>query len=58
MPHIKVSTRTLRGGLLAARTVGRFPRKEGSMQLMLWVVGWALLGLCALAPFFLWAVLA
>ena len=24
----------------------------------LWVVGWALLGLCALAPFFLWAVLA
>jgi hypothetical protein len=24
----------------------------------LWVVGWALLGSCALAPFFLWAVLA
>jgi hypothetical protein len=25
---------------------------------VLWVVGGALLGLCALAPFFLWAVLA
>ncbi len=23
-----------------------------------WVVGWALLGFCVLAPFFLWAVLA
>jgi hypothetical protein len=44
---------------LAARTVGWFPRKERfSMQLMLWVVGGALLGLCALASYLLWGVVA